>query len=298
MKLLLRVRKRFEAPGPPDWPAWRYDEAIVNHYTPDIAKVIARASGINETVAAIKRTFGSLGIQVEKVEYPSNSNGIQLNKAPAPNGPHAVAGQISSQIVNSNMSIDPKALEAIVAQIYGDGYMIGTHAAANVMGPNGPGAVAFLTGLESEIDWDSWVPGNPRATLRIADGGLRTMLAAAGHTIRGINRTTLDRIGLIIARGLLAGDANTVIQEAVRQYVRNPVRAEMIARTEVARAVTRATEDTYVQAGLKQWAWLVAPNACPICIGNGAGGPYPLGGGPYMPAHPRCRCAMLPVINY
>lgn len=281
MKLVLRVRKGIEAPGPPDWPAWRYDEAIVDHYTPAIAKIVARASGIDDAIAAIKRTYRSLGI----------------TKAPSPNGPRAISGQIAAQTVNTDVSIDPVALEAIVAQIYGDGYLIGTHAAANVMGPNGPGAVAFLTGLEREIDWDTWKPGNPRAALRLADGGLRAMLNAAGQTIQGINKTTLDRIAVIIGQGIERGDANTTIQDAVRQYIRNPVRAEMIARTEVARAVTRASEDTYIQAGLTEWAWLIAPNACIICINNGAGGPYPLGGGPYMPAHPRCRCAMLPVVD-
>lgn len=269
--------------GPHEWPGWQWDEATAEFYAPKIELALAHSvSGTADAIAATRLAYQHLPL---------------TQKAPT-NGPDAVTGQISAQAVNSNVAVNQTDLEAIYAELYGDAYLIGTHAAANVMGPKGPGAILFLAGLDRETDWDTWKPGNPRAALRLADGGLKQMLEAAGQRIKDVDDTTLDGLARVIGQGVAAGDSNQVIQQAVAEFIRNPVRADMIARTEVARAVTRATEDTYAQAGVTEWNWLIAPNACPICIRNGAGGPYPLGGGPYMPAHPRCRCVKLPVINF
>lgn len=281
MRLILRV-KSFDAPGPAHWIGWENDEQIVNHYAPDIQKVMSRmASGLRSAIAQAQDSYRTLPV----------------SKAPtsASQGQSAIAGQVSAQAVDSNVTVDQAQLEAIVAAIYGDSYLIGTHAAANLLPDHQ--AVLFLSALDQAVDWVNWKPGNPEAALQAADGGLSRLLAARGIVIRGISGTTLDELGNKIAQGLENGDSTDTIYQVVRGYVDNPVRATMIARTETARAVTASAFETYQEANIAEWIWMAAPNACPICLQNSIGGPYPIGGGPYMPAHPQCRCAAGPFID-
>lgn len=281
MPTLVLTILRKDVTGPP-WVGWQYDEATFEFYTPKIQGAIHKTlDGVPEAIREAKQAHSYL----------------PTFKAPAPNGPGAISGQVSAQAVQSNVFVNQEALDSIYASIYGDAYLIGTHAAAQVLGTDSPGAVIFLSALDQNTDWENWTPGNPRAALQAADGGLARLLADRNIAIQGVSNTTLNRIGDLIAQGLDNGDSTQTIERAVRDFVTNPIRAEMIARTETARAVTQATFDTYRQAGVTEWLWLVAPDACPICQRNGYGGPYPLGGGPYMPAHPRCRCAALPVVK-
>ena len=211
----------------------------------------------------------------------------------APTDPsRIIASQVSAQAVMSNVTFDQNALNRVLGQIYGDAYLIGTHAAANVLGPGG-GSVVFLSGLDQETNWDTWEPGNPEAALKAAQGGLAALLEARAITIKGISGTTLDRLGDVIAKGVEAGESTQAIYLEVRKFVDNPVRATMIARTETARAVWSAAMTSYEQSGVAEWAWLAAPGACPICLQNSVGGPYPMGGGPAFPSHPQDRCAPL-----
>jgi hypothetical protein len=75
----------------------------------------------------------------------------------------------------------------------------------------------------------------------------------------------------------------------------------MIALTEITRASSTAADDTYRVEQVPAGEWVVDPdsNICPACHENEAAGPVPLGdpypsGDTYPPAHPRCRCAVLP----
>ena len=273
--LTLRVNKAgFHEPGPPHWSGWRHDEMIVNHYVPGIERALGHVSGIRDAVAMALDTYRTLGIRKVAPTDPSR----------------VIASQVSAQAVASNIALDQAALDRIVADIYGDAYLIGTHAAANVLGPGG-GSVVFLSGLDQETNWDTWEPGHPEAALKAAQGGLAALLEARAITIKGIAGTTLDRLGEVIADGLAKGESTQAIYLEVRKFIDNPVRAMMVTRTETARAVVAAAFETYQQAGVAEWAWLAAPGACPICVQNSIGGPYPIGGGPEMPQHPACRCA-------
>jgi hypothetical protein len=78
----------------------------------------------------------------------------------------------------------------------------------------------------------------------------------------------------------------------------------MIARTEVIRAHTAATIVEYRQAAgdieveVQAEVSTAGFNVCSICEGLAAGGPYTLAKAEtLLPAHPNCRCALLPVIK-
>jgi SPP1 gp7 family putative phage head morphogenesis protein len=78
--------------------------------------------------------------------------------------------------------------------------------------------------------------------------------------------------------------------------------AQLIANTEVQRAVGAATQATYVAQGVAAWQSADAADAkvCPVCIANAQAGPIVIGqpfpsGELRTPFHANCRCAMFPV---
>jgi hypothetical protein len=57
----------------------------------------------------------------------------------------------------------------------------------------------------------------------------------------------------------------------------------------------------YIASGVvKRKKWLLDPDPCPVCIANAGQGEIPLlqafqGGSMTSPAHPRCRCTVVPI---
>ena len=78
-----------------------------------------------------------------------------------------------------------------------------------------------------------------------------------------------------------------------------PRRALMIARTETAAAQSVGAVSYYKEAGVDQKEWS-DQDGCDICQANAAQGPIAIddafeSGDMYAPAHPNCRCVVLPV---
>jgi hypothetical protein len=162
----------------------------------------------------------------------------------------------------------------------------------------GATVVAGLDGLIVPANWDdywaTWQPGNIDAAVKLSDGGLADLLDQSGQRIQGIEDTTLDRFGSILADGALNGDSVDTIAAALGDYLDDPARAFQIADTELARAVTGASFDQYLAAGVNEVDWLASPGACPICEDFAGNSPYPLRDFPDLPAHPVCRCSSSP----
>lgn len=95
-------------------------------------------------------------------------------------------------------------------------------------------------------------------------------------------------------------------------------RARMVARTEAAKTTNRAAEKAYQAAGITKKQWVARADACPYCASlngeivdidrnfinaeeefqpEGANSPLHLGVGAieHPPAHPNCRCMIVPV---
>jgi SPP1 gp7 family putative phage head morphogenesis protein len=190
------------------------------------------------------------------------------------------------------------ALETVVRSLYGDSMLQGAHDAAQAA--NGP-LVASLCGLTMPEDyWDAWTPGYGQAAAQAADGGMRDLLDKADITVQGLNDSTIDRVGNKIAEGLSKGDSYETTAKAVREVVEDPARAELIANTEYARAMTTAAEQTYQELGVEQEEWLAESDACEECQANADASPTSVGDdwpNGSVPVHPRCRCAQAPVVN-
>ena len=89
------------------------------------------------------------------------------------------------------------------------------------------------------------------------------------------------------------------IERAVQREATKKLRyrAEMIARTETARAVSEGTLEAYKVGGVDKIQFEASADACIVCIGYD-GHIYPRATGEgLIPVHPNCRCNWLPVID-
>jgi SPP1 gp7 family putative phage head morphogenesis protein len=151
-------------------------------------------------------------------------------------------------------------------------------------------------------------------------GGAATLIASQPHLDRIqvlYTRVFEDLTGL--ARGIAEGKHPRVIARELMKDTTNhidkigKVRARMIARTEIIRAHHVATVVEYQEAArdigaedmevMVEAEWYADFDACPICQdlasgGRNGDGVYPLSEIEGMlPAHPNCRCTILPVVR-
>lgn len=70
--------------------------------------------------------------------------------------------------------------------------------------------------------------------------------------------------------------------------------AQRLIRTESARSVTDVNKKIYELNDVQMVDVVVEPGACPICVDLADRGPYKLSEVPDIPAHPNCRCSIIP----
>ena len=119
-----------------------------------------------------------------------------------------------------------------------------------------------------------------------------------------INLTTEKKLRKALGEGISSGEGVSELSERVSGVFKTRTKAESerIARTEVISASNGAELEAYKQSGvIEKKEWLAEPDACEICAALD-GEVVKLnkmfsGGFDYPPAHPNCRCAILPVIE-
>lgn len=94
-----------------------------------------------------------------------------------------------------------------------------------------------------------------------------------------------------------------LITQIIKGAAFNEKRAEMVARTEVAKAHIAGNMTAYLDSGeVKGKRWLLAMEPCKICEANAAQGEVPIDD-PFLsldlapPAHPNCECDVVPVLK-
>jgi len=121
-----------------------------------------------------------------------------------------------------------------------------------------------------------------------------------------ITQSTRDALRGYVAKAVKEGwSGDELKQKIVKGFAFSPARAEMIARTEVARADTAGNLTGWKESGVvsgKEWLLSNIHPRTDICDDNASVGkisfnsPFPSGDmGP--PAHPACECAVIPVID-
>lgn len=161
-------------------------------------------------------------------------------------------------------------------------------------------------GMTVVTDWAKWKPGNTAAADVIrADGPLKALVREEPlkSLVKEISKTRIDRIGSKMADGLERGLSSREIARMIEGEVRSSGYALIIAQTEGARAQVEASRASYEEAGVKEFEWSTS-DPCVICedIEIEAAGGVPFGfefndGTQYPPAHPNCRCDILPVVD-
>lgn len=192
-----------------------------------------------------------------------------------------------------NLGLDPAEITAAIGALLADGWLAGAHAAAS----GGLQVNAAIATVDAQTDWSTWRPGDIKTAQLLDDGGFQRLLDDAGVTIQGIVDTTYDRLGTMLADGIASGDSIDSIAGDLFDVLGDPERAFQIADTEVARAMTASSIDSYTENGVVLFDWLDSPDACPECVELAGGGPYTVGTDDTPPAHPSCRCSVSPVLS-
>jgi hypothetical protein len=214
---------------------------------------------------------------------------------------HPVGGSVSPQTARdwalAHAITNEKPLQHALARVYADGYTLGAKVAQT-----------RLNGLKKDVsagvvDWSTWKPGLPSAAALVKPtGGLKQLLDSRKITVANeITRTKLDRIGSALAKSLSQGATPKETAKAINAIIGDPQHALTIAQTEMNRAMSVASRDSYEKSGVEQVEWLVA-EGCEDCQENADASPigidetFPTGDSE-PPAHPNCMCAIAPVFN-
>lgn len=217
----------------------------------------------------------------------------------------SITSQEARQWAITNVRTNDEALRSALFNMYLEAYALGEDIAMSAIAKARISKAPTLRQLQQAIgiNWDTWKAGNkPAALLVRKPRGLSTLLDNRGVTIQGINRTTLDRIGTILARGLENGWTPSDIKEEIADTIDDDNdRALTIAQTEMSRAVTAASRQLYEESGVELVEWLVA-DPCDICQENADVSPIRIddtfpSGDTEPPAHPNCVCDLAPYVT-
>lgn len=131
------------------------------------------------------------------------------------------------------------------------------------------------------------------------------VLDRLAEDIADVAETTKDEIRALVGRQAAEGWSLDELADAIETLadVRSRTRAELISRTETASAYSQGSIAAFKASGVvSQIEWLTADGeVCPICEDlNGKRVDIDqsfAGGVAHPPAHPNCRCAILPVVE-
>lgn len=196
-----------------------------------------------------------------------------------------------------NIRVNMMAFMGVIERVYAEGWVTGQAAADEAIAD----AKEKRKAAEEEaIDWATWSPGDAAAALIVRPTkAFQRFLASFNIVLRDITNTTVNDIGTALADSLEQGLSANQAAKLIKNHVASPSRALMIAITEQNRAMSAATIDRYKEMQIPQMEWEVS-DPCDVCAKN-ANQVVPIGGtfnsgDTQPPAHPNCRCALLPVI--
>ena len=150
------------------------------------------------------------------------------------------------------------------------------------------------------IDWSKWQPGDRAAAIMLKrPKAFQQILDKTNASIRGMTTTSITDIGNALADAVELGLDAERAAILIGRHVASPARALTIAITEQNRVMSAATINRYKEAELEKMEWHTS-DPCDKCAQNGGvevviGQDFPSGNS-QPPAHPHCRCVLLPVI--
>jgi SPP1 gp7 family putative phage head morphogenesis protein len=150
-----------------------------------------------------------------------------------------------------------------------------------------------------EINWDNWKPGDVDTAINIKNFQKYLAKVNADSYFKKFNKETVVNLGTALSDSIAAGLDAESAAVMIGRHVASPGRALTIAITEQNRAMSFSSIERYKEAGLQKMEWAVS-DPCDICAKNDGQviqiGQAFASGDQQPPAHPHCRCVLLPVI--
>lgn len=103
----------------------------------------------------------------------------------------------------------------------------------------------------------------------------------------------------ILQRGVIQGKTVTEISKELSKRLNTSYNnAERLVRTETMHYLNEGAKDRYRKVGIEKVKWCTAPDerTCPRC-GDLDEREFDINDTPIIPAHPRCRCTYIPIIE-
>jgi hypothetical protein len=236
-------------------------------------------------MAALRQTFDAKAVYEQYLSTQPNKT-----KNPAQDRARARAWAIMN--VTPNM----QAMNTVMQRVLAEGYVTGEAFADEQLRI----ARELKKADDTYIDWANWKPGDRAAALLLRPpDAFQRLLESQGIALKDMSQTTVRDIGNAVADAIDLGMSAERSAKNIMRQVASPARALSIAITEQNRAISFATVERYKQGGLQQMEWEVS-DPCDKCAQN-AGQVVQIGQ-PFKsndtqpPAHPHCRCVLLPVI--
>ncbi len=236
-------------------------------------------------IAALRQTFDAKAVYEQYLSTQPN-----VTKNPAQDRARARAWAIMN--VTPNM----QAMNTVMQRVLAEGYVTGEAFADEQLRI----ARELKKADDAYIDWANWKPGDRAAALLLRPPkAFEQLLQSQGITLKEMSQTTVRDVGNAVADAIELGMSAERSAKNIMRQVANPARALSIAITEQNRAISYATVERYKQGGLQQMEWEVS-DPCKICALNtnqvvNIGSAFN-SGNTQPPAHPHCRCVLLPVI--
>jgi hypothetical protein len=236
-------------------------------------------------MAALRQTFDPKAVYEQYLS-------TQPNKSNNPAQDRARARAWAIMNVTPNM----QALNTVMQRVLAEGYVTGEAFADDQIRM----AQELKKADDIYTDWANWKPGDRAAALLLRPpDAFQRLLQSQGIALKEMSQTTVRDIGNAVADAIDLGLSADRSAKNIMRQVANPARALSIAITEQNRAISFATVTRYKESGLQQMEWEVS-DPCKICAQNtnqvvNIGSAFN-SGDTQPPAHPNCRCVLLPVI--
>lgn len=138
----------------------------------------------------------------------------------------------------------------------------------------------------------------------LANPRVQEVLDELAERVRSIAETTRDQIRGLVGQAAAEGWSNEQLAQAIEQLgeIESRRRARLVAATEMAHGYSRAALAAYAESGVVQGVeWLLGPEPCELCQSLGktvVGLDNEFAPGVrHPPAHPGCRCDMIPILR-
>lgn len=109
-----------------------------------------------------------------------------------------------------------------------------------------------------------------------------------------------NRVKQDVQKAIIQGSSTEKLARQIKKdFGSTAYQAQRLINTEVARAVCEAQDEAYKNSGVVSkvmWTATLEGNTCDECAGYD-GMYFPLGDHPSLPAHPNCRCTLVPVVE-